>query len=48
VIKVDMAYISEHVKDTVTPIIVTEESKYKELEKKYIVVKQGDAIMRAV
>jgi len=48
VIKVDMAYISEHVKDTVTPIIVTEESKYKELEKKYIVVKQGDAIMRVV
>ena len=48
VIKVDMAYLSEHAKDTVTPILVTEESKMNELEKKTTVVKQGDAIMRAL
>jgi len=45
---VDMAYLAEHAKDTVTPILVTEESKMKELEKKTTVVKQGDAIMRAL
>ena len=48
VIKVDMAYLGEHAKDTVTPVIVTEESRCKELEKKHAVVKQGDAVMRAV
>ena len=48
VIKADMAYLSEHAKDTVTPIVVTQESKMKELEKKTTVVKQGDAIMRAL
>ena len=48
VIKVDMAYLAQHAKDTVTPIVVTEESKMKELEKKTTVVKQGDAIMRAL
>ncbi len=48
VIKADMAYISKHAKDTVTPILVTEESKIKTLEKKHTVVKHGDTIMRAL
>ena len=45
VIRVDMAYLSEHAKDTVTPILITEESRVKSLEKKSAVVKQGDTIM---
>lgn len=45
VIRVDMAYLSEHAKDTITPILITEESRMKHLEKHITVVKQGDRIM---
>ena len=48
IIKADMAYLGEYAKDIITPVIITEESRYKELEKKHAVVKQGDAIIRAV
>ena len=45
IIRVDMAYLSAHAKDSVTPILITEESRVKLLDKKSAVVKQGDTIM---
>lgn len=45
IIEVDLAYIKEHAKDTITPIIVTDESDVKEIEKRYAIVKEGDKIM---
>lgn len=45
IIKVDLAYLSEHAKDTVTPIIITDESDVKHIEKKATIVKSGDVIM---
>jgi PTS system glucose-specific IIA component len=48
VIKVDLAYITEHAKDTVTPVIISEESDVKELEKHIRIVKQGDVIMEVL
>jgi len=40
-----LAYIKEHAKDIITPIIITDESDVKEIEKKYTIVKEGDKIM---
>ena len=45
IIKVDLAYIKAHAKDTITPILITDESKYDKIEKNDTVVKSGDAIM---
>lgn len=45
IIEVDLAYINEHAKDTITPIIITDESDAKEVIKKYMIVKSGDKIM---
>jgi PTS system glucose-specific IIA component len=45
IIEADLAYIKEHAKDTITPIIVSDESKYNEILKEYNVVKSGDKIM---
>jgi len=45
IIEVDLAYIKEHAKDTITPIIITDESDAKEVIKKYMIVKSGDKIM---
>jgi glucose-specific phosphotransferase system IIA component len=45
IIKADLNYIAEHAKDTVTPIIISEESDIKNVEKKLRIVKCGDVIM---
>jgi PTS system glucose-specific IIA component len=45
IIEADLAYIKEHAKDIITPIIITDESDVKEIEKKYAIVKEGDKIM---
>ena len=45
IIEADLAYIKEHAKDIITPIIITDESDVKEIEKKYTIVKAGDKIM---
>ena len=45
IIEVDLAYIKEHAKDIITPIIISDESDVKEIEKKYAIVKEGDKIM---
>ncbi len=45
VIKADLSYLSEHAKSTITPIVVTESSDVREIEKKLRIVKQGDVIM---
>jgi len=45
IIEADLAYIREHAKDIITPVIVMEESDVKEIDKKLIIVKAGDMIM---
>lgn len=45
IIKTDLAYLSQHAKDTITPILITEESDVKNIEKKLNIVKIGDLIM---
>ncbi len=45
VIRVDLSYITEHAKDIVTPVIVSDESDAKEIKKRYNIVKTGDIIM---
>jgi PTS system glucose-specific IIA component len=45
IIEADLPYIKEHAKDIITPIIITDESDVKEIEKKYTIVKSGDKIM---
>lgn len=45
IIEADLAYIKAHAKDIITPIIITDESDVKEIEKKYAIVKVGDKIM---
>ncbi|MBD3791203.1 MAG: PTS glucose transporter subunit IIA [Campylobacterales bacterium] len=45
VIKADLAYLVEHAKDTITPVLVMEESDVKTIEKKFKIVKSGDLIM---
>ena len=45
IIKVDLDYIKAHAKDIVTPILITDESKYNEIDKNDNVVKSGDHIM---
>jgi len=45
IVEVELACIQEHAKDIITPIIITDESDTREIEKKYAIVKQGDKIM---
>jgi len=45
IIKADLDYIKAHAKDIVTPILITDESKYSEIDKNDNVVKSGDHIM---
>lgn len=45
VIKADLAYLEEHAKDTITPVLIMEESDVKTIEKKLKIVKSGDLIM---
>ncbi len=45
IIEADLAYIQEHAKDTITPILIEEQSDVTEIEKKYAIVKAGDKIM---
>ena len=45
IIRVDLDYISANAKDIITPVLVTDESKYKDIDKKRNVVKSGDTIM---
>jgi PTS system glucose-specific IIA component len=45
VIRADLAYIREHAKDIVTPVIISEESDVKEIEKQFKAVKCADMIM---
>lgn len=46
IIKVNLAYLAEHAKDIITPILISDESKVKHIDKRENVVKQGDHIMR--
>ena len=45
IIEVDLAYIREHAKDIITPIIITDESDVKAIEKNLAIVKSQDKIM---
>jgi PTS system glucose-specific IIA component len=45
IIKVDLDYIKANAKDIVTPILITDESKFDEIDKNDNVVKSGDPIM---
>jgi len=45
IIRVDLAYIRDHAKDIITPIIILEESDVKNIDKKLNIVKAGDMIM---
>jgi len=45
IIEVDLDYIREHAKDIITPIIITDESDIKSIEKKLAIVKSQDKIM---
>ena len=48
IIKVDLNYIKEHAKDIITPILITDESKYEAIDKNTNVVITGDAIMEVI
>jgi len=45
IVEVDLAYIREQEKDIITPIIISDESDVKTIEKKLTVVKCQDKIM---
>ena len=45
IIRVDLEALREHAKDIVTPIIISDESDVKNIEKKLNIVKSGDVIM---
>ena len=45
IIKADLNYIKAHAKDIITPILITDESKYEAIDKNTNVVITGDAIM---
>ena len=45
IIEADLAYIREHAKDIITPVIIMDESDVKEIDKKLTIVKAGDMIM---
>ncbi len=45
IIRVDLPYIREHAKDIITPIIISEDSDVKTIEKRLTIVKAKDMIM---
>ncbi len=45
IIRVDLAYIREHAKDIITPVIISDESDVKNIEKRSSIVKSQDIIM---
>lgn len=45
IIRVDLAYIREHAKDIITPVIITDDSDVKNIEKRLNIVKSQDIIM---
>jgi glucose-specific phosphotransferase system IIA component len=45
IIKADLSYLNAHAKDTITPVIISDESEVKTIEKKLKIVKTGDVIM---
>ncbi len=45
IIRVDLDALREHAKDIVTPIIISDESDVKSIEKNLNIVKSGDIIM---
>jgi len=45
IIRVDLAYIREHAKDVITPIIIADGSDVKSIEKRLNIVKNKDIIM---
>ncbi len=45
IIKVDLNYIKKHAKDTITPIIISDDSNYKDIKKRINIVKSEDIIM---
>ncbi len=47
VIEADLAYLSEHAKSTITPVIISESSDVKQIDKSLHIVKQGDVVMVA-
>lgn len=45
IIKANLHLLQQEGKDTITPIIITDSSDVKKIEKKYIIVKANDKIM---
>ncbi len=45
IIEVDLAYVTKHAKDIITPIIISDESDVKSIEKRLNIVKSQDIIM---
>ena len=45
IIEVDLAYVKEHAKDIITPIIILDESDVTQIDKMLNIVKSGDIIM---
>ncbi len=45
IIRVDLDFLREHAKDIITPVIISDESDVKEIEKNLNIVKSGDVIM---
>lgn len=45
VIRIDLPYVREHAKDIITPIIISDQSDVKSIEKKLNIVKSQDMIM---
>jgi len=45
IIEADLDYIAQHAKDTITPIIINDESDVKQIDKKHSIVKSQDTIM---
>ncbi len=45
IVRVDLAYLKQEGKSVMTPVLIGEESEYKEIVKRLSIVKQGDEIM---
>ena len=45
IIRVDLPYIREHAKDIITPVIISDESDVKSIDKRLNIVKSQDMIM---
>jgi PTS system glucose-specific IIA component len=45
IIKVDLEALREHAKDIITPVIISDESDVKSIEKRLNIVKNCDVIM---